>query len=525
MSSFNIFGARRKARPTSLGGAPGGALTLDHHQAQHPPHLPNDQAVRAAEAKRRLEIQFHEQQKELLIEQQRQQQELQLEHQRRLAAQQAEFERQLAGQQQQSRAPVQDDLHVDQRKPTRVADLLNNEQEEDDYALPMEDEETDEQNGASLWGGGFEDVSRDNVPHSFGPSRGVGLAGRDFASKGAVQLPPLSSIGTSADFSTPPSMPRSPRSNVAEVFAAMNFERGGTSGPPSSRPSSRPNVAPLPPIRLRMQNEEAGGEKSTTSKDVLNYGPTSKNSRASSGIRKKNPRSTASTTSRAVERAALVSSLPSPKKATATGVSDPFGVYGPASAPNVYGRYGSSTDSSQAADRERLSPLHSSGFPRAGSASTNRHSSQAPARPKGSSPVNQSATPVKKCYVGAKASQFCHVCRRSNNAEFASCRNLADGSCRKVVCDRCFVRHNWSWAEYSKNPQNWECPHCTSQCPPKASCHLYSRINSSRLTKKEREALANTNRSSSAGGVSAPSTAPMNRSQGAAIPEYARSNR
>uniref|UniRef100_A0A7S1EUM2 Zinc-finger domain-containing protein n=1 Tax=Timspurckia oligopyrenoides TaxID=708627 RepID=A0A7S1EUM2_9RHOD len=308
-------------------------------------------------------------------------------------------------------------------KSLRIADLLNS-QDEDDYALPMEDEDGPSSASGLNWGG-YQDVSR-GVPS--GPHRGGGFV-----------LPPFSSMGTS-DFSTPISDSRSPRSNIVDGFSKLNVER--SDGPHSFAYGSR-GLPPLP-------GRDGGDEPlSSTSRDVRDpYGPSSKNSRTLP-IKKKSLRSSASTTSRAFERAALVASLPSPKDTPVDFQSD-FG---------DFGRNGS--------DRRT---------------SGNSQDYEAEVGSGGKALV-------KKCYVGAKASQFCHVCRRSNNAEFASCKNLTLGSCRKVVCDRCFARFGWGWDNYVADPSKWECPHCTDNCPPKASCHLYSRINSNRLTKREREML------------------------------------
>lgn len=361
-------------------------------------------------------------------------------------------------QMQQLRAPPVAPPHPDtfpvppparEKRPTRIADLLN--QDEDDYGLPMEEDEGPASSSGLTWSG-FQDVRRGEHP--------AAIAARG----GAFQLPPLSSVGTS-DFSNPPSVPRSPRSNIADVFANMHFDRG--SGPNSSLApgsfSNGPVPASLPPIRLSAgtnANGATGGDDvtSATSKEYrMLYGPSSKNST----IRKKNSRSTSSTTSRVVERAALVSSLPSPRNSSPEN-QDPFGVAAAQSGDNY----------DLQARRRTSGTCGDLGLDAEPSSLGSRQRQQ-----------------VKKCYVGAKKSQFCHVCRRSNNAEFASCKNLVDGSCRKVICDRCFVRYGWSWDDYVKDSSSWLCPHCSESCPPKASCHLYNRINSNRLTKKEREAL------------------------------------
>eukprot|EP00188_Purpureofilum_apyrenoidigerum_P003780 Plantae.Rhodophyta-Purpureofilum_apyrenoidigerum.ctg40412.p1 GENE.Plantae.Rhodophyta-Purpureofilum_apyrenoidigerum.ctg40412~~Plantae.Rhodophyta-Purpureofilum_apyrenoidigerum.ctg40412.p1 ORF type:complete len:266 (+),score=32.83 Plantae.Rhodophyta-Purpureofilum_apyrenoidigerum.ctg40412:66-800(+) len=75
-------------------------------------------------------------------------------------------------------------------------------------------------------------------------------------------------------------------------------------------------------------------------------------------------------------------------------------------------------------------------------------------------------------------SRFCHICLRRSGTGVPQvvCGNFyRDGSCRKVVCKTCLDRYNLDMSR-----TNWPCPHCLEQCPKKAQCKTYERINASR---------------------------------------------
>eukprot|EP00183_Erythrolobus_madagascarensis_P001422 CAMPEP_0185851038 /NCGR_PEP_ID=MMETSP1354-20130828/5208_1 /TAXON_ID=708628 /ORGANISM="Erythrolobus madagascarensis, Strain CCMP3276" /LENGTH=324 /DNA_ID=CAMNT_0028551811 /DNA_START=62 /DNA_END=1036 /DNA_ORIENTATION=+ len=93
-------------------------------------------------------------------------------------------------------------------------------------------------------------------------------------------------------------------------------------------------------------------------------------------------------------------------------------------------------------------------------------------------------------------SRFCHICaRKGRSIRFATCANLALGTCRKVMCERCcdviltepvIVTNGQEQQILSGYPAaiangSWQCTHCEKSCPSHARCHLYSRTNSKRV--------------------------------------------
>lgn len=90
-----------------------------------------------------------------------------------------------------------------------------------------------------------------------------------------------------------------------------------------------------------------------------------------------------------------------------------------------------------------------------------------------------------KTYARAVASQFCHICSRRprRGHRVLTCRRLQQGMCRKIVCERCAVEEGWSLDNASSSDlqsQDWLCPHCTGECPPRSQCHVYNRVNARR---------------------------------------------
>lgn len=77
------------------------------------------------------------------------------------------------------------------------------------------------------------------------------------------------------------------------------------------------------------------------------------------------------------------------------------------------------------------------------------------------------------------ASRFCHVCSRTpKRVRLAVCSKIRKGTCRKVICERCFGLYKYGNFEQAyEQPSSWICTHCTGQCPPKAQCRTYQRIN------------------------------------------------
>mmetsp|Transcript_6090 Transcript_6090/g.10959 ORF Transcript_6090/g.10959 Transcript_6090/m.10959 type:complete len:416 (-) Transcript_6090:103-1350(-) len=361
-------------------------------------------------------------------------------------------------------------------------------------------------------------------------------------------LPPLSSVDTTASHLSSPGVMQSPRENIADVLSGLHVG-GYPSANPSANPNPYLNMsmnalrtsAPagfkspfqLPPITAL---DDAGimglsPPNKTSATQTPKEGPSSL-----TGIRKRTG-SGRGNVQRLVERSMYVSSMntsstpprdnswekmsiqqPNAPNAPYHSDPQPYRV-GPFAAPSPIA-VGTAKHAHRAENVSAhgatlaVQHLHStteSGdyFPRGGgdsngaSSTSSSHdgdgglispreggatstSNAAAGSSAGGAPGSSTKPLIRKCYVGAKASQFCHVCRRSSKAQFASCKNLVDGSCRKVVCNRCFVRYGWNWDEYLKNSSDWVCPHCKDQCPTKASCHLYSRINATRMTKKEK---------------------------------------
>lgn len=82
-------------------------------------------------------------------------------------------------------------------------------------------------------------------------------------------------------------------------------------------------------------------------------------------------------------------------------------------------------------------------------------------------------------------SRFCHLCSRTAPAvRHVVCGALAaSATCRKVVCDRCFLAagpvglggHTFDTAVAAGN--TWRCSHCLGNCPARAQCRNYTRTN------------------------------------------------
>ena len=87
-----------------------------------------------------------------------------------------------------------------------------------------------------------------------------------------------------------------------------------------------------------------------------------------------------------------------------------------------------------------------------------------------------------KTYSKPVASRFCHICSRMprRGQGSATCRRMAEGFCRKIVCEQCLREQGWNYEDIAKNPGAWLCPHCADICPPRSQCHIYNRINARR---------------------------------------------
>lgn len=97
--------------------------------------------------------------------------------------------------------------------------------------------------------------------------------------------------------------------------------------------------------------------------------------------------------------------------------------------------------------------------------------------------------PTARPVIIKPSSRYCHVCvRPAKRFGFVRCaNNIIDGSCRKVVCKRCFEDAARDYAA-AKNAGNWKCWHCTQSCPMRASCTTYNKTNQKRVPRSRRRA-------------------------------------
>jgi hypothetical protein len=91
----------------------------------------------------------------------------------------------------------------------------------------------------------------------------------------------------------------------------------------------------------------------------------------------------------------------------------------------------------------------------------------------------QMRRPMKKSRTYSKAvpSRFCHICTRQSkkSSPHAFCLNINRGTCRKAVCEKCFVKFGWDWGAVAAPGSQWLCPHCCNICPRGAQCYNYVR--------------------------------------------------
>ncbi|KAA8493543.1 hypothetical protein FVE85_4680 [Porphyridium purpureum] len=78
--------------------------------------------------------------------------------------------------------------------------------------------------------------------------------------------------------------------------------------------------------------------------------------------------------------------------------------------------------------------------------------------------------------VAVEPSRFCHICTKSAKVvRQAVCYNVQTGSCRKVICEKCFAENGWDF-ELATAPDNeWYCCHCMRICPTRAQCNVYKK--------------------------------------------------
>jgi len=88
-----------------------------------------------------------------------------------------------------------------------------------------------------------------------------------------------------------------------------------------------------------------------------------------------------------------------------------------------------------------------------------------------------------KRWKNATPSKFCHFCGRLPKSERVVCKNINQGTCRKVFCRPCMEKIFGDWDASKSSSPTWECTHCAGACPTKASCRYYSKTNSKRFLK------------------------------------------
>lgn len=77
-------------------------------------------------------------------------------------------------------------------------------------------------------------------------------------------------------------------------------------------------------------------------------------------------------------------------------------------------------------------------------------------------------------------SRFCHICSRTpKSVRLAVCSKIKFGTCRKVICEKCFAKYRYGNFDNALDVEEsaWLCPHCNENCPARAQCRTYQRIN------------------------------------------------
>lgn len=97
--------------------------------------------------------------------------------------------------------------------------------------------------------------------------------------------------------------------------------------------------------------------------------------------------------------------------------------------------------------------------------------------------TNTQASSKPRC----QSSKFCHICSRTTRkVNSISCTNFRKGTCRKVVCQKCFLEYGWNWKAAIERLSEWSCTHCRDICPPRAQCAIYKRTNERRREQQQR---------------------------------------
>lgn len=80
--------------------------------------------------------------------------------------------------------------------------------------------------------------------------------------------------------------------------------------------------------------------------------------------------------------------------------------------------------------------------------------------------------------------------RTTQKVSIISCKNFFLGTCRKVICEKCFMEYGWDWGAAIKRPYEWQCTHCQNICPSRAQCSVYRRTNERRREQQQRLRVA-----------------------------------
>lgn len=76
--------------------------------------------------------------------------------------------------------------------------------------------------------------------------------------------------------------------------------------------------------------------------------------------------------------------------------------------------------------------------------------------------------------IAVQPSRFCHIClRRAGRVTLLACGNALEGSCRKVVCEKCFETFGWNWEAALKPNSMWTCTHCRQACVFESFLSIY----------------------------------------------------
>eukprot|EP00737_Agarophyton_chilense_P004517 gb/GEZJ01005745.1/.p1 GENE.gb/GEZJ01005745.1/~~gb/GEZJ01005745.1/.p1 ORF type:complete len:355 (+),score=27.58 gb/GEZJ01005745.1/:1062-2126(+) len=97
-----------------------------------------------------------------------------------------------------------------------------------------------------------------------------------------------------------------------------------------------------------------------------------------------------------------------------------------------------------------------------------------------------SSSSKRRYYGSASSSRYCHICGRGTcRGSAAKCSNSRNGTCRKIICERCMLIHDPVNAGFGSRRNSWICTHCRMRCPSSARCHQYARNNMKRRLRNQ----------------------------------------